>query len=169
MFLFKIILSTLIIFCSTNIGIIISKRYIYRLQELDEIRNCFLLMETKIRYTYEPIADIFNQIAEISSDEIRKLFQNIIKNINDTDAKIGWERGIAVTDISITKEDKEILKKFGKMLGQTDKEGQISEINQIVTLLDRQIKQAELAREKNEKMYKKMGLITGIGLVIVLI
>ena len=169
MILLKIILSGLIIFCACEIGILVSKKYIYRLQELDEIKSCFNIMATKIKYTYEPINDIFNEIAEISSIEINKMFRNIITNINKYGAYKGWEKGIEKTEMSITKEDKKILKCFGKLLGQTDKEGQLSEISQIITLLDRQIKQAEISKEKNEKLYKKLGLIAGIGIVIILV
>ena len=35
--------------------------------------------------------------------------------------------------------------------------------------LDEQINEANLAREKNEKMYKKLGVIVGLAVVIVLI
>ena len=169
MIIIKIIISIFIIFCATNIGILISKKYLYRLEELDEIKNCFNIMETKIRFTYEPINQIFSELAEISSSDIRIMFDNIIKNIEKYGAKEGWEKGIKISEMSITKEDKEILKGFGKMLGKTDKDGQLSEISLTVSLLDRQIKQAEFEKNKNEKFYKKMGLIAGMGLVIILI
>ncbi len=169
MILLKIVLSIFIVICATNIGILISKKYLYRLQELDEIKDCFNIMETKIRFTYEPISEIFREISEVSSPEIKKMFNNIIENIEKLGAKEGWEKGIKEVDMSITKEDKEILKGFGKMLGKTDKDGQLSEINLIISLIDRQIKQAEAERDKNEKFYKKMGLIAGLGIVIILI
>lgn len=67
------------------------------------------------------------------------------------------------------KEDKEALKEFGILLGKTNKEGQINQIKFVSELLERQIEKAEIEKAKNETMYKKLGMIFGIGLVIVLI
>ena len=72
-------------------------------------------------------------------------------------------------DLSLKKEDKEALKEFGILLGKTNKEGQINQIKFVSELLERQIEKAEIEKAKNETMYKKLGMIFGLGLVIVLI
>ena len=51
----KILLGIGIIFCSCKIGILISKKYIYRLDELEEMKNNLQIIENKIKYTYEPL------------------------------------------------------------------------------------------------------------------
>ena len=71
--------------------------------------------------------------------------------------------------MSLKKEDKNILKEFGNLLGKTNKEGQVNQIQFVNTLLDRQIEKAKEEKSKNETVYKKLGLIFGIGIVIVLI
>ena len=63
----KIILGIAVVICSTRIGILLSKKYIYRLDELDEFKNNFKIIENKIKYTYEPLEDIFWEISEIST------------------------------------------------------------------------------------------------------
>ena len=72
-------------------------------------------------------------------------------------------------DLNLKKEDKEELKEFGILLGKTNKEGQINQIKFVSELLERQIEKAEREKAKNETMYKKLGMIFGLGLVIVLI
>ena len=72
-------------------------------------------------------------------------------------------------DLNLKKEDKEALKEFGILLGKTNKEGQINQIKFVSELLERQIEKAEIEKAKNETMYKKLGMIFGLGLVIVLI
>ena len=54
------------------------------------------------------------------------------------------------------------------MLGKTDIEGQMSEIGQFMVLLEDQIKNAEEERKKNSKMYKSLGTIIGLAIVIIL-
>ena len=66
-------------------------------------------------------------------------------------------------------DDKDVLKKLGKLLGQTDVEGQISEIEVTENFLDMQIEKAEEERKKNQKLYKTLGIVTGLVLVIILL
>ena len=80
-----------------------------------------------------------------------------------------WNEAIETSNVTIDREDKDILKNLGKLLGKTDIEGQLSEIELTSSFLDTQIKKAEQEREKNGKLYKTLGVITGIGIVIVLI
>ena len=47
--------------------------------------------------------------------------------------------------------------------------GQISQIEVTSNFLDEQIKRAEIEKEKNEGMYRKLGMIIGLGIVIILI
>ena len=44
----KIILAIGIIICSAKIGILLSQKYRYRLEELDELKNDFKIIENKI-------------------------------------------------------------------------------------------------------------------------
>ena len=55
------------------------------------------------------------------------------------------------------------------MLGKTDKNGQISEIDLCTELIDKQIKDAEKILLKNEKLYKTLGVTSGISICIILI
>ena len=70
--------------------------------------------------------------------------------------------------LNLKNEDIELIKSFGNMLGKTDIEGQISEINQFITLINGQIAVAEEEKNKNSKMYKSLGTIIGLVIVIIL-
>ena len=58
---------------------------------------------------------------------------------------------------------------IGNLLGKTDKEGQISEIELVQNFIDTQIKKAESEREKNEKLYRTLGTVMGVAIAIVLL
>ena len=125
-------------------------------------------MKTKIKFTYEPLAEIFKQISKDNESEVEKIFGQMANQITYYQAKDVWENCIQDADISIKQEDKDILKKLGKLLGQTDIEGQISEIEVIENFLDMQIENAEDERKKNQKMYKTLGIVAGLVFVIIL-
>lgn len=80
-----------------------------------------------------------------------------------------WNKAIDTNILNIIEEDKNILKNLSKLLGATDLQGQISQIDVTSNFLDEQIKKAEREREKNEAMYRKLGMIIGLTIVIVLI
>ena len=42
------------------LGIMLSKKYTYRVQELKNMQNALNILENKIRFTYEPLNEIFN-------------------------------------------------------------------------------------------------------------
>lgn len=165
----KVILTIGVIVCSMRIGILISQKYKFRLNELDEFKNNFKIIENKIKYTYQPLEEIFKEISEISSYEIGDLFRKVAENIKEKGAEKAWKYEIEKSELSLKKEDKEALKEFGILLGKVNKEGQINQINFVNELLERQIEKAQQEKNKNEVMYKKLGLIFGVGLVIVLI
>ena len=89
-----------------------------------------------------------------------------MKNI---DAGKAWESSIDIANCNLNKEDKDVIKGLGKLLGKTDVDGQISQLNLINNFLDTQIKQAEAEKEKGEKLYRKLGVISGLIIVIALI
>ena len=70
--------------------------------------------------------------------------------------------------LNLKNEDITLMKNLGNVLGKTDIEGQMSEINQFLLLLKEQIKNAEEEKNKNAKMYKSLGTIIGLAIVIIL-
>ena len=66
-------------------------------------------------------------------------------------------------------EDKQTIKTLSKLLGSTDTDGQISQIEVTETFLEKQIREAEEEKQKNEKLYKKLGATIGLAIVIILI
>ena len=70
--------------------------------------------------------------------------------------------------MNLKNEDITLMKNLGNVLGKTDIEGQMSEINQFLLLLKEQIKNAEEEKNKNAKMYKSLGTIIGLAIVIIL-
>lgn len=164
----KYILLISIFGLSTAIGLAISKAYENRVVELKEFKNILNIMKTKIKFTYEPLADIFRQISNNCETNVEKIFGQMSNQINYFQTREVWENCIQQADISINQEDKNILKKLGKLLGQTDVEGQISEIEVIENFLDTQIEKAEEEKKKNQKMYKTLGITIGLIFVIIL-
>jgi stage III sporulation protein AB len=57
---------------------------------------------------------------------------------------------------------------LSKLLGKTNLEGQVREIELTQSFLKKQIEDAEQERQKNEKLYKTLGMTIGLAIVILL-
>lgn len=158
----------LILIASSMIGKFISKKYVYRLQELEEIQNSLNILKTKIKFTYEPIPEIFDEISKSSCKNVSNIFKNAKDKMNNATAYIAWKEAVEETITNLKNEDKQVLVTLGKLLGQTDVEGQLSQIEITEKFLEGQLKEALEEKHKNEKLYTRLGTIIGLVIVIVL-
>lgn len=101
---------------STIIGKYLSNKYVYRLSELEEIKNTLNVLKSKIKFTYEPIPEIFMEISKNASLNISKIFSNAKDKMKNNTASDSWRASIDEYDGYFTKEDKEILKTLSKLL-----------------------------------------------------
>ncbi|MBO5349523.1 MAG: stage III sporulation protein AB [Clostridia bacterium] len=151
------------------IGVKISNKYAERANNLKQIKKALNIFEAKITYTYEPIPDVFLEISKKIKGDVGKLFFDASRQMQLDFAGEAWEKCINNSNLALLEDDKESLKSLGKLLGNTDIEGQISQLRLVNTFLDSQIEEATESRNKNEKMYKKLGIIVGLAVVIVLV
>lgn len=167
MMILKFLACIMIILICTYLGMEKSKSYERRVLELQKIKNGFNYFRSKIEFTYEPVKEILEGVSNFIYMEEENLFaktKEYMKNLNLNQA---WNKAID-EEINIDKEDKEILKMFGKLLGKTDKNGQISEIDLSLNFVEKQIQKAELEKSKNTKLFKSLGLLVGMGIAIIL-
>ena len=169
MLVFRILIYSCIFLTCTVIGLIKSRKYIYRVDELKEFKTALNMFKTKIKFTYEPIPEIFSQISKTIAPPIGGIFQVASNNMLKLPAGEAWSKAIDTDILNIDLEDKKILKDLSKLLGTTDINGQLSQIDLTYNFLDEQIKKAEQEREKNEVIYRKLGMIIGLGIVIILL
>jgi Stage III sporulation protein AB (spore_III_AB). len=137
------------------------------------MQNLLQLLENRISYLSDILTDAFDRIKASSQNEVGIFFSytserlKTEKNINATDA---WEAAIRenIKKTALNKEDEEILVSFGKILGGSDTEGQINNIRHTINQLKMQEEKAEKSRIKNEKMYKSLGILGGLAVIVIL-
>lgn len=162
----------LVLIISIIIGKFLSQKYSLRLEELEKIYNLLNMLKTKLKFTYEPLPEIFEEIAENEKNNIGEIFKKAKEKMYENTASQAWEITINETEkenkTNLSKSDMQILKSLSKLLGQTDLEGQISQIEITQNFLQTQIKEAVNEKQKNEKLYSRLGTTIGLAIIIIL-
>lgn len=168
MIIIKYICLILIFLTSSKIGFMKSKILKKRVEELNKIESSFNFFKTKIEYTNDVIEDIFKQISSIIYNNRANIFLNTIDKKDNKRLFESWSTSLE-ENLFLKEDDKELLKIFGKNLGKLDKKGQVFQLDEIISLIKKQIQNAEEEVKKNEKMYKSLGSIIGAIIVIIMI
>lgn len=147
----------------------LSNQYQTRVNNLKEMRGSLNMLQTKIKYTYMPLPDIFEEIANSCSLAVASIFSKAKEKMQRVTAGQAWEEAVEeAKDTEFKQEDKNTIKSLAKLLGKTDIDGQISEIKLVQVFLETQIQKAEEECQKNQKLYKTLGVVGGLGMVIIL-
>ena len=83
----RIIIYTFIFLTSSLIGTLISRKYVNRVDELNEFKNALNIFKTKIRYTYETIPEIFTEISKNIKPNVGYIFHIASREMNILSAR----------------------------------------------------------------------------------
>ncbi len=170
--LFKIAGSIIVIMSCSFLGYILSRDCSKRPQQLRELQSLLQMFENQISYLSDVLAEAFERISRVGGETgvFFKTASELLKEGSATNACEAWKQAVGqcIKMTTLNKEDEEILLSFGRSLGSTDLDGQIKNIRLTLGQLDLQEKKAEESRKKNESMYRSLGIIGGIAVVIVL-
>lgn len=164
----KIIIYTFIFLTTSAIGILKSKKYVYRVEELKDFKSALNIFKTKLKFTCETIPEIFNQISERLDSNTGDIFKLASYKMQKETACNAWSTAIEIGDLNITSEDKLILKNLSNLLGETDIEGQVNQVELTSNFIEEQIIKAEREKEKNERLFRTLGMTIGLAIVIIL-
>ena len=172
MTILKIIISLAIVLLTAYIGnqkAVSLKKREYILREMvtflklveDEIRYCLSILPNAYEASRQKLTtDLKIAIGQITVDMIN--FENlnyVDKSIVDNISKLN----------ELTEYDKDVFISTLKNLGRSDLDSQINIIDNTVNILENQIKEANENKLKNSKMYRTVGMVTGLMIVVIFI
>lgn len=107
----KYIMLFLLFISSTILGKILSQKYVDRVKELEDIKNALNIFKTKIKFTYSPISEIFEEISINSSTKnISKLFFKSKQNMEELSASDSWLKALEEISRNMNLQDEDIQK-----------------------------------------------------------
>src|SRR5574344_948125 len=112
----------LLLIISSFIGILYSKKYSGRVNNLIEMKNALILFKNKIKFTFEPVPEVFKEISKVVTPSISKIFVVASKYMDNENATDAWNKSIEENKsyTNFSDEDVLILHNFSKMLGNIE-------------------------------------------------
>lgn len=169
----KIIGAVLTVLSTSIIGYFYGKEFADRLDNLIYLEQCIKILETEVVYGatllpealtnvykkgYKKVSILFNKVKEyLLLDKNRDVYTSFLNISNEMKA-----------ELSLKEEDIELLISLGRVLGSSDRKDQEKNFNLILKQLSFLQNNARLEKEKNERMFKGLGILTGLAIIIIL-
>ena len=156
------------------LGIELANRSEKRMKQLREFRRALNLLEFDVDFLCMPICESFDKIAKNCDGVVKSVFSSIRDSAGSSpcgDMWTYWERAFELyrRELYISEDDKKILKDFAKNLGAGDRDKEMNNIRAADARLKIAEEEAYVQSKKDSKMYRGLGFLSGIFLVIVLV
>ncbi len=165
----KIIGALIITGATSLLGIYKSVGLKNRVLYLCEFKTALSLLKSEIVFAGNCLEKAFMNISKTS--RASWVFETAAKNIDGCGVKKAWENSVLMyaDKMSLKNEDVKVLQLLGAQLGMTDKENQIKNIVYVSELVDSRIRKAEQEYLSTAKLYRSMGVLSGLFISVVLI
>lgn len=162
----KILMLVIIIISTSSIGILKYWELKDRYNLLIQFRDMVYKISLEIDYFKEPLPALFKKIDHPFALEISNFIN--LSNFNFQEA---FNNAMCVTyqSSSLITEDLNIMEKLGCFLGQSDWKNQKMQFDLLLTELDCQISEAKTSVKEKGKLYKKIGIYSGLIIGILFI
>ncbi len=170
----KLIGAAIILFSASMVGWQIGKYYAYRPLQLRALILCLQMLETEIVYGATPLSRAFVKIGHRVMKEVGHIFLTCAELLITNEGmptQACWQSAIDKhwPATAMRKQEKEVLTSLGYVLGHSDREDQQKHLRLAVTHLRALEEEARMEQGKYEKMYKSLGFLGGLLVVILML
>lgn len=162
----------MVVISSSIIGFIIANSYHERPVILKKLQIALSMLETEMSYGHTPLPQALENVGGKCGTKISKLFfitrHNLISK--KYTASEAWEEALdeICEECNLLDVDLSILTTFGKYLGSTNREDQIKNIKLTISNLRQQEAVALEEKQQNEKLWRYLGVLSGIMIFLLL-
>ncbi|MEG2348287.1 MAG: stage III sporulation protein AB [Clostridia bacterium] len=173
MLIYKIVLSVGIIAITTYIGNMKAEKLKNREYILRDMVSFLKLVKNEILYMRAILPNAYESARHKLSSELNLKISNIVIDMLKYENSLNFIETSIVNNVysidSLSNYDKNIFSATLKNLGRSDVDGQINIIENTITIIENQIAEANEIKLKSSKVYKTVGMITGLMIVVVFI
>lgn len=172
--LFKIFFNLIILISTSTIGFIYGGSFKKRADNIGDLQYCLRVLESEILVGNIPLPQALENTYIKGKGQIAYIFY-IIKSDLETENRediyhsFQHLEGMLKDKYLLEQEDVEVLMFLGRTLGKTHRVDQEKNFNFIKKQIDELVIQANMERVRNEKLYRSLGVLVGVGMIIILV
>ncbi len=137
-------------------------RRVIRLQQLRRMLNAITV---HLRYTLPTVRELMQTLADDPDYTALPFLRKAVADPSDFPA--AWNTAVSQSH-DLSREEASLLYRLGHTLGSTDLEGQLSALALYDQQLSAMLQQAAVQADSHGSLYRTMGILTGLFLVILL-
>lgn len=169
----KLIGATLVLASTTLTGFHFANLLAERTKQLRALLMSLQMLETEIYYGSTPLEVAFQKLSQQEHKLIAKLFNNCSEYLQTLDGVTTYECWKKALDemkgsLALKKTEIEWLYHFGQVIGSSDRDDQKKHIKLLMSHLQKQEQEAQEDQNRYEKMYKTLGVLGGLVIVILM-
>lgn len=169
----KIIGALLVIISGTGAGFKASENLIIQNTRLKKLKELIMILRGEIKYNNTIMPQALRNISKRTDKAFEKFLIYVADNLDKYEGKtisVIWNEGVdkELSSIMLGKKHLEKLKDLGNTLGYLDKEMQISYLNLMIEQLDADIDENNKKCKDNCKLYRTLGVMGGILVVLII-
>lgn len=161
----------LIIYGSSMVGFSIARNYAERPRQLHSLLTGIQILLTEIVYAATPLSAALRNLGRSGDKTIGEFFNIVAKEIDDLKpARIAWEEGIDHLQFSsaLLTPDIEALRALGDVIGTSDREDQQRHLLLASRRIEGLYQAAVNEATKNERLWRYLGVLAGIVIVVII-
>ena len=173
MILLKISGSILILLSTSLLGYIYGSSYRDRVNNLVLLENCIRILETEIIYGANPLPEALVNVYRKGNSKVSFVFKEIsdqlILNKGTVLECFQSIENILKEKLKFNDDDIEMFFTLGRTIGASNRIDQEKNFKLLLVQIETLETGAREARDKNEKLYKSLGVLLGLVIVIILL
>jgi len=163
-----------IIICTatTLLGLHLGGAGARRTKDLLEFKKTLILLKSQINFAIYTLPQAFHHISQRAAPPFDQFYTDLANELEtgQMEAQAAWTTAVdKLKQSSLSKEDLANLQMLGASLGHMDAVVQINSIDMIITGIDDSLQQLLTQNPKNAKMYRGLGIVSGLLITIVLL
>ena len=175
MIMLKLLGALLIISASTTFGFYQASRYVQRTKQIRQLIHALKRLEADIQYGLTPLPDAFTKLSDTMTAPLSTIFNDMGNQLSQQQREQSlqemWRDVLEQHWIhtSLKQAEKDILIQFGSLLGMSDALDQQRHFELVINRLELEEKTAKEDQTRYESMWKSLGTLLGILLVILMV
>lgn len=170
--LLKIIGMIVLITSGALMGYSLCDDYIERIQCLEAVKKALIILRGEIKHNNSSICEALENIT-VSNRLIMSFIKKVVKEYKNMNGSLweAWKKGVTenLEQSPLKNEEINIIRDFGRNLGITDRETQMKNIDECMKEMDGCITGLKGEKKEKCKLYKMLGVLSGLFISIMLL